>query len=99
MKLDFYSDPGHGWCAVPLEMLDRLGLVDEISHYSYIRGRFAHLEEDRDYALLVHALNVRNVPFSLRFHRTDGRSRIRSYSSYHPSTAKRNLANLRGEVL
>ena len=25
MKLDFYEDPGHGWLAVPLELLDTLG--------------------------------------------------------------------------
>ena len=99
MKLDFYEDPGHGWLAVPLELLDSLGLVDRVSSYSYIRGRFAHLEEDCDYSLFAAAMRERNAPFTLREHRCNGRSRIRSYSSYHPSTAKRNLAKMRGEVI
>jgi hypothetical protein len=99
MKLDFYEDPGHGWLAVPLELLDSLGLVDRVSSYSYIRGRFAHLEEDCDYSLFAAAMRERNAPFTLREHRCNGRSRIRSYSSYHPSTAKRNLANMRETVL
>jgi hypothetical protein len=53
MKLDFYEDPGHGWLAVPLELLDSLQLLDKVSSYSYIRGRFAHLEEDCDYSLFA----------------------------------------------
>jgi hypothetical protein len=99
MKLDFYEDPGHGWLAVPLELLDRLGLVDKVSTYSYIRGRFAHLEEDCDYSLFWAAAQNAGLEIHVRTRRTDNRSRIRSYSCYHPSTAKRNLANMRGEVL
>jgi len=95
MKLDFYEDPGHGWLAVPLELLDRLGLVDKVSTYSYIRGGLAHLEEDCDYSLFAAAMREHGIPFTVREHRCNGRSRIRSYSCYHPSTAKRNLANMR----
>ena len=55
MRLSFYSDPGHGWLAVPLELLDRLQLLDRVSHYSYLRGRLAHLEEDCDASLFLAA--------------------------------------------
>ena len=99
MRLDFYEDPGHGWLAVPLELLDALDLVDKVSTYSYIRGAWAHLEEDCDYSLFAAAMKENGLSFTVREHRCDGRSRIRSYSSYHPSTAKRNLANMRQAVL
>jgi hypothetical protein len=99
MKLDFYEDPGHGWLAVPLELLDSLGLVDKVSTYSYIRGALAHLEEDCDYSLFAAAMREHGIPFTVREHRCNGRSRIRSYSCYHPSTAKRNLANMRETVI
>ena len=45
MRLNFYEDPGHGWLAVPLPLLEQLQLLDSISHYSYMRGLLAHLEE------------------------------------------------------
>lgn len=99
MKLDFYSDPGHGWLAVPLELLDTLGLVDRVSRYSYLRGRYAHLEEDCDYSLFAQAMRERNVPFTIREHHTNNRSRIRGYASYHPEHAKINLAHIRGEAV
>jgi hypothetical protein len=95
MKLDFYEDPGHGWLAVPLELLDMLGLIDKVSSYSYIHGARAHLEEDCDYSLFAATMRERDIPFTVREHRCDNRSRIRSYSCYHPSTARRNLANMR----
>ena len=99
MKLDFYEDPGHGWLAVPLELLDTLGLIDRVSRYSYLRGRYAHLEEDCDYSLFAQAMRERNVPFTIREHHTDNRSRIRGYASYHPEHAKINLAHIRGEAV
>ena len=99
MKLDFYEDPGHGWLAVPLEMLDSLGLIDQISPYSYMRGRFAHLEEDCDYALFAAAMRERGLVFHVKQHHTDNRSRIRGYASYHPEHAKINLAHIRGEAV
>lgn len=95
MKLDFYADPGHGWLAVPLELLDSLGLIEQISPYSYMRGRFAHLEEDCDYGLFYRAMKDRNVPFTLREHHTDNRSRIRGYDRYTPAQARGRLAYLR----
>ena len=97
MRLNFYEDPGHGWLAAPLEHLERLDLIDKVSHYSYIRGRFAHLEEDCDYSLFVQAMRERGLAFTLREHHTDNRSRIRNYDPYSPALARRNLANIRGQ--
>ena len=99
MRLNFYADPGHGWLAVPLELLDRLGLVDRVSPYSYLRGRLAHLEEDCDYALFARAMNDRGLFFTVKHHHADNRSRIRGYASYHPEHAKKILAELRRAAL
>ena len=46
----FFEDPGHGWLEVTRAELERLGLLDKISGYSYqsIDGLFVYLEEDSD---------------------------------------------------
>ena len=93
--LNFYEDPGHGWLAVPLELLDRLGLVDRVSPYSYMRGRLAHLEEDCDYSLFAAAMRERGLVFDVKQHHTNKQSRIRGYDSYSPAKARWRLAYLR----
>ena len=54
MKADrifiLHSDPGHAWLAVPMSYLMQLGIVHEISSFSYMKGRTAYLEEDCDAA-------------------------------------------------
>lgn len=89
MVLDFYEDPGHGWLAVPLALLARLDLLDKVSSYSYMRGRFAHLEEDCDYSLFALAMRDAGLSFTVRQRRTDNRSRIRNYCHYSPGAARR----------
>lgn len=100
MKLSFYSDPGHGWLAVPLALLDRLGLVDQVSHYSYIRGRLAHLEEDCDASLFLATARRAGIEVTFReVNCADRQSRIRGYDPYSPARARRNLENIRAQVL
>lgn len=43
-----YADPSHGWLAVPMQWLEALGIVGDISGYSFLRGKTAYLEEDDD---------------------------------------------------
>ena len=43
-----YCDPSHGWLAVPMQWLEALGIVSDISDFSYLRGKTAYLEEDSD---------------------------------------------------
>jgi hypothetical protein len=47
-QLTIITDPGHAWLRVPLVEIAQLGIEDQISAYSFINGRFAYLEEDRD---------------------------------------------------
>ena len=93
MRLNFYEDPGHGWLAVPLPLLERLGLLDQISSYSYMRGMLAHLEEDCDYSRFAAAMREAGLVFAVREHHTDARSRIRNYCPFNAHEARRVLAN------
>lgn len=88
MKLNFYEDCGHGWLAVPLPLLAKLGILDDISRYSYMRGRFAHLEEDCDYSRFAVAMRDAGLSFTVREHHTDKRSKIRGYDQFTPARAR-----------
>lgn len=92
MRLNFYEDPGHGWLAVPLPLLDQLGLLDQISSYSYMRGMLAHLEEDCDFGLFARAMNDQGRLFTMKWHHTDQRSRIRNYCQFNAAVARRWMA-------
>jgi len=92
MLLNFYEDPGHGWLAVPLALLARLELLDKVSSYSYMRGRLAHLEEDCDYSHFAAAMRDAGLAFSIREHRTDNQSRIRSYEPFSAARARAQLS-------
>ena len=92
MKLDIISDPGHAWAKVSIRLLDRLNLLDSISHYSYIREGFAYLEEDCDLSSLVHAAQLAGIPLTFRERVARERySRVRNYSRYTPERARNKL--------
>jgi hypothetical protein len=52
-KLRFISDPGHGWLEVPRESLNALGVLWQVSGYSYQYRNMVYLEEDRDAPLFL----------------------------------------------
>lgn len=74
----FYTDPGHGWLAVPLSELERLGIADKISTCSYVKGHTVFLEEDCDAPLFIKAAGITKIN---ELH-TDNESIIRSYRPY-----------------
>jgi len=79
----FYSDPGHGWLAVKITDLVRLGIVEKITSFSYIRGKTAYLEEDADLSTFVKALKANGEEFlNKEGSYNDSRSHIRSYDQY-----------------
>lgn len=51
----FHSDPGHGWLAVKRTELQRLGILNKITSYSYQRGGTVYLEEDCDASTFMQA--------------------------------------------
>lgn len=82
----FYTDPGHGWCAVKRVDLIALGIEGQVSPYSYERGGTVYLEEDCDASLYFAALKARGiVPAYIEKH-TDRRHPIRSYDQFRPVT-------------
>jgi len=83
MKITIYADSGHAWAKVNKTLLNKLGITDQISSYSYMRGDKAYLEEDCDLAKLVNALTENNINFSFNERRTDKTSKIRSYTRYY----------------
>ncbi len=84
-SFDIYSDPGHAWCKVPFSVLNELGILGKISHYSYQKNDFAYLEEDADLETLVLALRERGITPKFREHvAREKYSRIRGYDSFKP---------------
>ena len=83
LKLKYYTDPGHGWVAVKKTLLFKLGIADKISHYSYMKGNTAYLEEDDDASKLVDMLKSSDIAYELVEKYTDRRSPIRNYHMYY----------------
>lgn len=88
-KLVFYSDPGHGWLKVSLRELVKLGIADKITSFSYVRGRYAYLEEDCDAGVYMEALKAsrKSVKFEVEEHNSNNDSPIRDYDPYTPARA------------
>lgn len=82
MKLKFYSDPGHGWLAVKKDLLQKLGIANRITAYSYMKGNTAYLEEDCDAALFLDVLRDGGQGCELVVKSTGKRSPIRSYERF-----------------
>ncbi len=84
MKLDFISDPGHGWCKVKISLLQQLGIADKITFYSYVRGDYAYLEEDCDLSTFMRAAHDAGIALTFRERNSRERpSRVRNYASYN----------------
>jgi hypothetical protein len=87
MKYEFFSDPGHGWLKVPFKEIERLGLIDKISSFSFVRDGYIYLEEDEDLSLFLDAKygdRPRKEIWEdeIVYHHTDNFSRIRTYQPY-----------------
>ena len=87
MKINVYTDPGHGWAAVKRDILTAFGIADKVSTYSYQRGQTVYLEEDCDLSLLLGALRERGITPEFIERHTDRRSPIRSYATYRKVAA------------
>ena len=74
----YHQDPGHGWIEVAKAELERLGLTDKISCYSYIKGSTAYLEEDCDASLWAQAKKAVGEDFATVAAHTNYDSFIRS---------------------
>jgi len=86
---NFYSDPGHGWLAVPRALLVELGIEEKITSYSYQRLDEVFLEEDGDYTTFFLAMTAADREFKvfeINTPRSD--SFVRSLQSYRCEVTK-----------
>lgn len=81
----FYSDSGHGWGKVSLKLIKELGIENEITPFSYMRGQYAYLEEDCDAGILFNTLRTAGYEVKYKEHSTNKTSKIRSYKDYNPN--------------
>lgn len=83
MKYSFYSDPGHGWVKVNRVELDKLGILNKITSYSYQRNDNVYLEEDCDLSTFLNAKKELNQKVEFKeFVCRSKQSKIRSYRNF-----------------
>lgn len=80
---DFFSDSGHAWIKVPVNLLTELNIADKVSSYSYYRAGFGYLEEDCDLTLFFNAYLARFGQDPKLRPRYSDRSKIRNYASFN----------------
>lgn len=81
LALRFYSDAGHGWLAVKVAVLEALGICQQITAGSRLRGKTAYLEEDQDYGVFMRAARQAGIDLTITESICEY-SPIRSYPSY-----------------
>lgn len=79
----FFTDPGHGWLAVPVTDLVELGIVSQITMYSYRKRDVAYLEEDCDAATFVNAAKAVGWELKIRESHTNSDSFIRRLPGFY----------------
>ena len=82
----FHSDAGHGWLEVPRKMLQELGIREQISACSYVKGDRAFLEEDCDAPRFIHALRATGEDCQPMYIDVKGDSPIRGYARFNPKS-------------
>lgn len=85
----FYADAGHGWLAVKRNELIELGIINQVSHFSYENGDTVYLEEDCDAGLFINAMKERDIPFTYRDNIHPDFSPIRSYKNFRLKPSER----------
>ena len=95
ITIQIFADPGHAWARFPKARLEKLGIADKISLFSYQRGANAFLEEDCDLGLLIGALKQRGYTIRFQEGHTNRQSKIRGYDTYRYAAPKRETRTVR----
>ena len=82
-----YEDAGHAWIKVPVAELFAISIAPDITHYSYINGKYAYLEEDCDLTKFFNAYHAVTGRDPKHRTRMSDRSRVREYRRYTPEKA------------
>jgi hypothetical protein len=82
---NFFSDPSHAWLQVRKDEVDRLGIGQLVSSYSYIdrRREYIYLEEDVDAGIFLKAKDEKGEVFKFIESHTDTPSPIRNLDNYY----------------
>lgn len=92
-KATFFNDPGHGWLGVKRSLLIDLGILNQVSAFSYQKGGMVYLEEDGDLALLAKTIKERHgLKLDEFFEIKDSyseRSPIRGYAPFNPKRVEK----------
>ena len=80
--ITLYSDPGHAWGKLKLDVLHGLNVAHLITRYSYTYGDNVYLEEDCDLSVVIKALEAQGCTVAFKEKHTDKESRIRNYERY-----------------
>lgn len=82
----WHADAGHGWLAVKRDLLKTVGVYDQITPYSYQRGKTVYLEEDCDAGRFLNAYRATLgiEPRTKESTARPDRSPIRSYAHFKP---------------
>lgn len=92
LKITFFSDGGHGWAAVKRSLLVELGILNDISTFSYQKGQTVYLEEDSDFTKFVNA-------FCTKYNITDFKSAVEFKNSYSDNSPIRNYARFNKDAI
>jgi dihydropteroate synthase len=82
LSLTYHQDPSHGWIEVPMTLIETLGIILDISPYSYKRNGLAYLEEDCDASVLLSAMTEQGLSYNLVRKATNQDSPIRNYQRF-----------------
>jgi major membrane immunogen (membrane-anchored lipoprotein) len=79
-KLNFFSDPGHGWLEVPEALYKESKIV--ASQYSYYspKKKMVYLEEDSDASKFMKAMAAMGITIETKDINVNGESNIRNMS-------------------
>lgn len=94
VKAKWHSDAGHAWLAVSIKNLANLKLLEDISPWSYIKGKTAYLEEDLDAGRFINAIRTQCVSVEFSTAKYHERSPIRSYESFTKEKAQSAISDV-----
>ena len=86
VTLKKYCDPGHGWYAVPVSLIEKLEL--DLSVYEKVitnkKGKAIFLEEDSEINPIVEQLRAKGIEVGVKDFHCNKQSKIRNYPVITP---------------
>ena len=78
----FYSDPSHGWLEVSKKEIEELGIINNVSQYSYINQDMIYLEEDSDASIFINSYKSKYGINPNIYESNQDNNNIRNYSRF-----------------